>query len=224
MRKPPPTIEWQIVENEAEWEQLSAAAADHTAPSAAHRSPFFARALGSTLLLLAFLLLTRSWWWRMVDARRQPTAPTAAHKQPPLPQPLVASDYADLVTQVRNDLRREFAPKDSRLLTGIPIHAPDRYPEPAFVIIKLQHDWAVIGRVAPVKDGWLGCLVQRVYLRTASGWQPAVLDAGCQSSTTASNGDFIAPPCLDQQMNPIEQHRSQLPPTYALPELTPVCP
>jgi hypothetical protein len=32
-------------------------------------------------------------------------------------------------------------------------------------------------------------------------------------------------PCLDLQMNPVEQHRSQLPPPYALPEpVQPVCP
>ena len=176
MRKQPPTVEWQIAKNDAEWARLCEAQPDHQLPATPPRQAFYPRAFELLILALALGVTASGWWW-LTQSAAPPNAPAVLHEQPPLHHRFEASDYDRLVTQVRRRLRREVVLQDSSTLTGIPIHTPERDPEPAFVIVKLQDDWAVIGIVSPVKDGWLGCLEQRVYQRAARGWQPAVLDA-----------------------------------------------
>ena len=175
MRTQPPVVEWQIIDNEAEWARLSAqqiaAAPSLVAP---HRR-FSKCTYGVIVVGLALLLMTSSGWHISLSGA-QPDAPDMSRAQPSALQTVAAPNDESLVIRVRKDLRHEFMINGGSVLPGLPVNVPVRYLEPAITIVTLRADWALVSIVAPTKDGWLGCPEQRFYQRTATGWQSVLLD------------------------------------------------
>lgn len=227
MRKPPPIMEWHIAENEAEWAGLTSAQTDHTASLTVQRLSFYKNACWVLAFVLGLVLALGGWRW--------PNAPTAAQQ--------AVADYNLLVADLMHELAHPVVINDRRMLTGIPTSALDTHLEPTIVLVERQGEQAIVSIVTAINTGWLICREQRLYHHTASGWQQTVLaeeameahhqpktvsatlGAGCKQGSDAADTEFIPHPCPDQQMNPVEQHRSQRPPTYAGPDLTPpICP
>jgi hypothetical protein len=72
MRKQAPTIEWQIVEHDADWERLQATDRSDSAPSANQRQPpkYY---LGVVAALLLLLVSAGGWWGRTAQDRAHQT-------------------------------------------------------------------------------------------------------------------------------------------------------
>ena len=160
MGKQPPTTEWHIAENEAEWARLAIAQTDHTTSLTAQHLSFYKNACWTLAFVLGLLLALGGWWW--------PTESADAQR--------MAADYNSLVAALMRDHVRPVVLNDSSMLTGIPTGASITQLEPVIVIVEAQGEQAVVSFVTTSDAGRLSCREQRLYHHGTSGWQQTVLD------------------------------------------------
>jgi len=171
MRKQAPHIEWQIVENDADWERLCAPLTPEPTLVA---SPHFPaqRLLGFTVILL-LLASASAWWWRTRPSRvlqdEGTAAPVVAHQ----PDHFVAS-----ATDHQSDpgwwLRQRQEVQELR--TAVQTAEPDTQMDIALDTVEVHGDLALASVVLYARNSRSAYRQTRFYRRTSNTWVPTVPD------------------------------------------------
>ncbi|MEZ4713761.1 MAG: hypothetical protein R3A44_41620 [Caldilineaceae bacterium] len=175
MRKQTPTLEWRVIENEAEWERRQTLRAG-AAPLTDYRL-YVQKYAGNGLALLLLLVMAGAWWRWLLQARmQQAQAAATMTTQPALAT--VASAPAELVAAIEYRQRESAQLSQNESATaGISLAAASADLTEALNItlqsVAMQGDQAVVGIILADPSGAPVYRQTRFYRHTTlSGGKP----------------------------------------------------
>jgi hypothetical protein len=176
MRKQAPTIEWHMVDSDADWERLHAPSLER-APDTNRRLRLQHYLWSGVALLL--VVGVGEWWWRTTQAVVPQLAADMTATTPLAPDTVASGGDAGVVSlpggqavwagdQTASDGQHHLAPDESGLRMAIECNAPAAHGEIAHILV--CGDRAVTRMVMYAEHGEPAYRQTRFYRQTESGW------------------------------------------------------
>lgn len=169
MRKQTPSLDWQIVEDDAEWEHQQTLFAAEIEPSP-QRVSFITDYLWLGLTVIVLTSVAGHWWWRTVQARAQQAqaAATVLAQQSLVTRP---ADLTALTATIEQSRPTASYPYSGFTHTSARRIAPEDYLDADLRLVEFQGNQAVVSLTLADSSGTPLYRQTRIYSRTAMGWQ-----------------------------------------------------